>query len=142
MDCNNGRLANEPETETWVKYIDEDLKTRLIKSLLSTITYDEITVEQKKLVTEYETEIWKAKIDELTIIDRQTVTEEQIHDWWLDYKFTDGTEDNLVEYIKRQMKRKFQSEKQVFPVFLRSKNFLLPGLLSTPFFYFYFTYVY
>ncbi len=142
MDCNNGRLANEPETETWVKYIDEDLKTRLIKSLLSTITYDEITVEQKKLVTEYETEIWKAKIDELTIIDRQTVTEEQIHDWWLDYKFTDGTEDNLVEYIKRQMKRKFQSEKQVFPVFLRSKNFLLPVLLSTPFFYFYFTYMY
>lgn len=100
LDCNNGRLANEPETETWVKYIDEDLKTRLIKSLLSTITYDEMTVEQKKLVTEYETEIWKAKIDELTIIDRQTVTEEQIHDWWLDYKFTDGTEDNLVEYIK------------------------------------------
>lgn len=100
LDCNKGVLTDEPETEIWVKYIDEDLKARLIKSLLSTITYDEMTEEQEKLVTEYETEIWKAKIDELTIIDKENVTEEQIHDWWLDYKFTDGTEDNLVEYIK------------------------------------------
>ena len=42
----------------------EDLKTKLIESLLSTITYDEMTEEQEKLVTEYETEIWKPKIDE------------------------------------------------------------------------------
>ena len=100
LDCDGGVLADEPETETWVKYLDEDLKARLIKSLLSTITYDEMTEEQEKLVTEYETEIWKAKIDELTIIDKENVTEEQIHDWWLDYKFTDGTENNLIEYIK------------------------------------------
>lgn len=102
LDCNGGVLADEPETETWVKYLDEDLKARLIKSLLSTITYDEMTEEQEKLVTEYETEIWKAKIDELTIIDKENVTEEQIHDWWLDYKFTDGTENNLIEYIKNR----------------------------------------
>ena len=55
LDCNGGVLADEPETETWVKYLDEDLKARLIKSLLSTITYDEMTEEQEKLVTEYET---------------------------------------------------------------------------------------
>ncbi len=102
LDCDGGVLADEPETETWVKYLDEDLKARLIKSLLSTITYDEMTEEQEKLVTEYETEIWKAKIDELTIIDKENVTEEQIHDWWLDYKFTDGTENNLIEYIKNR----------------------------------------
>ena len=43
----------------------EELKTKLIESLLSTITYDEMTEEQEKLVTEYETEKWKPKIDEL-----------------------------------------------------------------------------
>ena len=39
----------------------EDLKTKLIESLLSTITYDEMTEEQEKLVAEYETEKWKPK---------------------------------------------------------------------------------
>ena len=100
LDCNKGVLANEPETETWVKYMDEELTVRLIKSLLSTITYDDMTEEQEKLVTEYETEIWKAKIDELTVIGKESVTEEQIHNWWLEYEFTDGTEKNLIEYIK------------------------------------------
>ena len=61
LDCNNGRLANEPETETWVKYIDEDLKTRLIKSLLSTITYDEMTVERKSLLRNMKPKYGKLK---------------------------------------------------------------------------------
>lgn len=99
LDCNNGTLKDDPETETWVKYIDESLETKVIKSLLSTMTYDDMTVEQENIVTEYETEIWKAKIDELTNINKKKVTEEQIHDWWLDYQFTDGTEVNLVSYI-------------------------------------------
>ena len=30
------------------------------------------------------------------------VTEDQIHDWWLDYEFTDETERNLIEYIKNK----------------------------------------
>ena len=40
----------------------EDLKTKLIESLLSTITYDEMTEEQEKLVTEYETENGNQKL--------------------------------------------------------------------------------
>ena len=88
------------EVETWVKYESKDLKTKLIKALLQTITYDEMTKEQKKLVTEYETEIWKAKINELVIAGKD-VTEEQIHDWWLDYEFSDETEINLTDYIKK-----------------------------------------
>lgn len=91
---------DECEVETWVKYESKDLKTKLIKALLQTITYDEMTKEQKKLVTEYETEIWKAKINELVITGKD-VTEEQIHDWWLDYEFSDETEDNLTDYIKK-----------------------------------------
>lgn len=91
---------DECEVETWVKYESKDLKTKLIKALLQTITYDEMTKEQKKLVTEYETEIWKAKINELVIAGKD-VTEEQIHDWWLDYEFSDETEINLTDYIKK-----------------------------------------
>lgn len=37
------------EVETWVKYESKDLKTKLIKALLQTITYDEMTKEQEKL---------------------------------------------------------------------------------------------
>lgn len=88
------------EVETWVKYESKNLKTKLIKALLQTITYDEMTKEQEKLVTEYETEIWKAKINELVIAGKD-VTEEQIHDWWLDYEFSDETEINLTDYIKK-----------------------------------------
>nr|DAN67983.1 MAG TPA: hypothetical protein [Caudoviricetes sp.] len=102
LDCNRGRLVDEPETETWVKYIDEELESRLIRSLLSTITCDEMTEEQKGLVTEYQTEIWKAKINELTVIYKVNITEDQIHNWWLDYEFTDETERNLIEYIKNK----------------------------------------
>lgn len=77
----------------------EELKTKLIESLLSKITYDEMTEEQEKLVTEYETEKWKPKIDELKKTMTVSDIQEQIHDWWLDYQFTDGTEENLLAYI-------------------------------------------
>ena len=77
----------------------EELKTKLIESLLSTITYDEMTEEQEKLVTEYETEKWKLKIDELKKTMTVSDMQEQIQDWWLDYQFTDGTEENLLAYI-------------------------------------------
>ena len=77
----------------------EELKTKLIESLLSTITYDEMTEEQEKLVTEYETEKQKPKIDELKKTMTVSDIQEQIHDWWLDYQFTDGTEENLLAYI-------------------------------------------
>lgn len=79
----------------------EELKTKLIKALLKTLTYDDMTAEQENLVVEYETEMWKPKIDEL-IRTGNTLEdiEEQIHDWWLDYQIADGTEDNLFVYAK------------------------------------------
>lgn len=79
----------------------EDLKTKLIESLLSTLTYDDMTPEQERLVTEYETEKWKPMVDALIVNGMsERDIKEQIHDWWLDYQFTDGTEDNLYQYIQ------------------------------------------
>ena len=79
----------------------EELKIKLIESLLSTMTYDEMTEEQKKLVTEYETEKWKTKVDELKKTMNISDIQNQIHDWWLDYQFTDGTEENLLAYVNK-----------------------------------------
>lgn len=77
----------------------EDIKTRLIESLLQTITYDDMTKEQEELVVEYETEKWKPKVDELKATMTKEEIENQIHEWWLNYEFADGTEDNLIRYI-------------------------------------------
>ena len=79
----------------------EDIKTKLIESLLRTITYDDMNKEQMELVVEYETEKWKPKVDELKNTITKAEIEEQIHDWWLDYQFADGTEDNLLSYIDK-----------------------------------------
>ena len=71
----------------------EELKTRLIESLLKTLTYDDMNEEQMELVVEYETELWRKKID--SFISRnmtKTKIKEHIHDWWLDYEIADGTE--------------------------------------------------
>lgn len=77
----------------------EDIKTRLIEALLQTITYDDMTKEQEELVVEYETEKWKSKVDELRAALTKEEIEEQIHEWWFNYEFADGTEDNLIRYI-------------------------------------------
>ena len=78
----------------------EDIKTRLIKSLLQTITYDDMTEEQERLVVEYETELYKSRVDELKATLTKEEIEQQIHDWWLDYQIADETEDNLIRYIQ------------------------------------------
>lgn len=81
----------------------KDIKTRLIEALLKTMTYDEMTEEQEKLVTEYETEKWKLEVDNLKGVLGKEEIKEQIHDWWLDYQFTDGTEINLDNYVESTM---------------------------------------
>lgn len=77
----------------------EDIKNKLIESLLRTITYDDMTDEQMMLVVEYETEVYKRKIDELKQSMNVSKIKELIHEWWLDYQIADGTEDNLLNYI-------------------------------------------
>lgn len=66
--------------------------------LLGEMSYDEMTPEQEKNVVEYETEIWKTRVDELKSTMTKEEIKQQIHDWWLDYQFADGTEDNLLAY--------------------------------------------
>ena len=78
----------------------EDIKTRLIEALLQTITYDDMTEEQERLVVEYETELYKPRVDELKATLTKEEIEQQIHDWWLDYQIADETEDNLIRYIQ------------------------------------------
>lgn len=77
----------------------EELKTKLIHSLLSTLSYDELNDEQMALVVEYETELWKPKVDELLPSHSVKEIEDIIHNWWLDYEIADKTEDNLLAYV-------------------------------------------
>ena len=77
----------------------EQTKRNQAQQLLHTLTYNEMTEEQKKLVTEYETEKWKPKVDELKKTMAVSDIQEQIHGWWLDYQFTDETEENLLAYV-------------------------------------------
>lgn len=78
----------------------EEIKTKLIESLLKTITYDDMTLEQERLVVEYETEKSKPKVDDLKRTMSKEQLEETIHEWWLDYQIADETENNLIAYIQ------------------------------------------
>lgn len=78
----------------------EEIKTKLIESLLKTITYDDMTLEQEHLVVEYETEKLKPKVDDLKRTMSKEQLEETIHEWWLDYQIADETENNLIAYIQ------------------------------------------
>lgn len=78
----------------------EEIKTKLIESLLKTITYDDMTLEQERLVVEYETEKLKSKVDDLKRTMSKEQLEETIHEWWLDYQIADETENNLIVYIQ------------------------------------------
>ena len=64
--------------------------------LLREMSYDKMTPEQERIVIEYETEIWRTRVDELKATMTREQIKEQIHEWWLDYQFADGTEDNLL----------------------------------------------
>ena len=77
----------------------KDVMRKSVHALLSGISYDELNEEQNALVVEYETELYKEKVDEL----RKSKTSEKIkgiiHDWWQDYEIADDTEDNLLDYV-------------------------------------------
>lgn len=68
-------------------------------NLLSSGSYDDLNEEQKAVVVEFETELWKPKVDELRKSMSPEEIKETIHDWWQDYKIADETEDNLLAYV-------------------------------------------
>lgn len=78
----------------------EKIKTKLIETLLETITYDDMTEKQERLVVEYETKKLKPKVDELKKKLSKEELEKTIHEWWLDYQIADGTENNLIAYVQ------------------------------------------
>ncbi len=72
---------------------------RTLEILENAGSYDDLNEEQNAVVVEFETELWKPKVDEL----RKSMPPEEIkgiiHDWWSDYEIADGTEDNLLAYV-------------------------------------------
>lgn len=74
-------------------------KKKLAKEILNTVSYLDMDKEQTELVVEYELEIYKPKVDKLKERYNNDKIEEKIHDWWLDYKIADETEDALVKYV-------------------------------------------
>lgn len=80
----------------------KEVMQKAIHALLSNSSYDDLNEEQNALVVEFETELWKAKVDELRDKMPPEKIEETIHDWWQNYKIADGTEDNLLAYISKE----------------------------------------
>ena len=72
---------------------------KAVHALLSNNSYDDLNEEQEAVVVEFETELWKSRIDELRKSMPPEEIKETIHDWWLDYEIADGTEENLLDYV-------------------------------------------
>ena len=76
-----------------------EIMIKAVHALLSSGSYDDLNEEQNSVVVEFETEIMKAKVDDLRKTMPLEEIKETIHDWWQDYEIADGTEDNLLAYI-------------------------------------------
>ena len=74
-------------------------RRKLAEEILQTVTYFDMDEEQTNLVVEYELEIYKPKVDKLKERFNNEKVEEKIHDWWLDYRIADETEDALMKYL-------------------------------------------
>lgn len=77
----------------------KEVMQKAVQALLSNGSYDDLNEEQKAVVIEFETELYKAKVDELRKSMPPKEIKEVIHDWWQDYEITDETEDNLLAYV-------------------------------------------
>ena len=84
--------------EWWYMDIKEVMR-KAVQALLSSGSYDDLNEEQNAVVVEFETELYKAKVDELRKSMPPEEIKETIHDWWQDYEIADGTEDNLLAYV-------------------------------------------
>lgn len=77
----------------------KEVMQKAVRALLSSGSYDDLNEEQNAVVVEFETELWKPKVDELRKSTPSEKIKEIVHDWWLDYEIADGTEDNLLAYV-------------------------------------------
>lgn len=77
----------------------KEVMRKAVRALLSSGSYDDLNEEQNAVVVKFETELYKAKVDELRKSMPPEEIKETIHDWWQDYEIADGTEDNLLAYV-------------------------------------------
>ena len=79
----------------------KEVMQKAVRALLSSGSYDDLNEEQNAVIVEFETELWKPKVDELRKSMSPEEIEETIHDWWQDYEIADGTEDNLLRSVSK-----------------------------------------
>jgi hypothetical protein len=77
----------------------KEVMQKAVRALLSSGSYDDLNEEQNAVIVEFETELWKPKVDELRKSMSPEEINETIHDWWSDYEIANGTEDNLLAYV-------------------------------------------
>lgn len=77
----------------------KEVMQKEVRALLSSGSYDDLNEEQNAVIVEFETELWKPKVDELRKSMSPEEIKETIHDWWSDYEIANGTEDNLLAYV-------------------------------------------
>ena len=77
----------------------KEVMQKAVQALLSNGSYDDLNEEQKAVVIEFETELYKAKVDELRKSMPPEEIKKVIHDWWQNYEIADETEDNLLAYV-------------------------------------------
>ena len=75
---------------------------KAVRALLSNGSYHDLNEEQKAVVVEFETELWKPKVDEMRESMSLLEISEVINNWWLNYEIADETEVNLTNYILSQ----------------------------------------
>lgn len=94
--------TDEPETEIWVRYEDQDLKSIALDVLLLYVDYEDMEEGDIAIITAYECEL---KIAELHKAGCHSDTKwevlfEKIYDWWLHCEISDPTKDHLLKKIQ------------------------------------------
>ena len=62
----------------------KEVMQKAVRALLSSGSYDDLNEEQNAVIVEFETELWKPKVDELRKSMSPEEINETIHDWWSD----------------------------------------------------------
>ncbi|MFR7537002.1 hypothetical protein [Monoglobus pectinilyticus] len=75
---------------------------KAVRALLSNGSYHDLNEEQKAVVVEFETELWKPKVDEMRKSMSLVEISEVIHNLWLNYEIADETEYNLLIYMSKE----------------------------------------
>ena len=73
------------------------MKILKAQEILKNNCYDEMSIEELKIVEDYEIEIYKPRMDKLKRNDEEKSN--WVHNLWLDYCISNETEDKLLSYL-------------------------------------------